>query len=182
MEYYIYKYVENNKIIYIGQTTNLERRIKDHTKDKLANFKGDIYYFECPNQTAMNSWEYCLINKYHPPYNIALKDTETKINIAEPEWKKYKNPTKMVVIENTGNLLYFPTKASAIKKPKVSSNKQNIEFRCSRCRKSFKTQDWFTTAKGFSAICPLCHYSVWVSKKTAKNQKYYAELMKQLCT
>lgn len=46
MSFYIYKYVKNNIIEYIGQTTNLEKRIQQHTKDKLKNFNGEIYYFE----------------------------------------------------------------------------------------------------------------------------------------
>ena len=82
MGYYVYKYVENKEPVYVGKTTDLDRRIKAHTKDKLANFHGEIYYFDCPNETAMNSWEYCLINKYHPKYNVALKRADTIINSA----------------------------------------------------------------------------------------------------
>lgn len=90
MKYYIYKYIVNNEIVYIGQSTNLKRRISEHKIDKLKNLKATIYYFECQNRTAMNSWEYNLINKYHPKYNSALKDDNTNINIEEPKWLLYK--------------------------------------------------------------------------------------------
>lgn len=89
-KYYIYKYVINNEIVYIGQTANLENRIKQHENDKLKNLQAIIYYFECNNKTAANSWEYNLINKYHPKYNIALKNENINIKIQEPKWIFYK--------------------------------------------------------------------------------------------
>ena len=62
--FYIYKYVDNkNNIIYIGKTNNIDRRIKEHKKDKLKNFNGDIYYFTCSNKINMDMLEYVLINK-----------------------------------------------------------------------------------------------------------------------
>lgn len=106
MSYYIYKYVDNNDIIeYIGQTTDLDRRIKDHTKDKLKNFHGQIYYFECQNKTAMDSWKYFLIQKYHPKYNVVFNNTQTIINIDEPEWKLYMEATTKNNIIDFSNYL-----------------------------------------------------------------------------
>lgn len=92
--YYIYKYVVDNVIQYIGQTIDLNRRIYEHTKDTLRELNNpQIYYFEVENKTAMNSWEYMLINKYKPPYNILLKKTSNIIDINEQEitWLPYKN-------------------------------------------------------------------------------------------
>lgn len=89
-KYYIYKYVQNNEVIYIGQSINLVNRIAQHKTDKLKDVQADIYFFECENQTAMNSWEYCLINKYHPKYNVALNNSNAEINITEPKWILYK--------------------------------------------------------------------------------------------
>ena len=167
MGYYVYKYVEDDEIKYIGQTVDLDKRIQQHTKDKLANFNGKIYYFECSNKTAMNSWEYCLINKYHPIYNVALKDADTSINIEEPEWIEYKN----IVLDN---LLYFPIKKD-INIPKIPTKTQAFirpkrRFRCYKCQISFVTDRWFSTAKGFSADCPSCYRAAWISKATARNQ------------
>ncbi len=99
MDFYIYKYVQHGQIIYIGKTTNLDKRIKEHTKDKLKNFKGEIYYFKCPHKTAMDSWEYFLINKYHPLYNKSLNE-KVNININEPEWTLYMNNTKIINISD----------------------------------------------------------------------------------
>lgn len=163
MGYYIYKYVKDNRIIYVGQTTDLNKRIRDHTRDKLASFTGQIYYFECPNKTAMDSWEYCLINKYHPSENIALKDTNINIEIKEPEWKLYQ--TREV-------------KDIRVIKPKNKKLREliEIEFRCSRCRISFTTKRWFKTPKGYSAFCPHCPYSVWISKEQVRRQIKYKNM------
>ena len=63
--FYIYKYVDNkNNIIYIGKTNNIERRIKEHKKDKLKNFNGDIYYFTCSSKilTISSAWELVTYN------------------------------------------------------------------------------------------------------------------------
>ena len=49
----------------------LESCIKEHKKDKLKNFNGDIYYFTCSNKINMDMLEYVLINKYHPKFNYA---------------------------------------------------------------------------------------------------------------
>ena len=166
MEYYVYKYVENDKIIYIGQTTDLEKRIYNHTKDKLANFKGQIYYFKCPNKTAMNSWEYCLINKYHPKYNIALNNSNTSINIEEPQWILYKTTVK------PNNLLYFPIKKSTIASKKITLplEKPVLKFRCSKCRIYYTSSNWYETKKGYAAHCPECYCARWISKSQAKSQ------------
>lgn len=90
MKFYIYKYVSDNSIVYIGQSVNLKKRIAQHKIDKLKDFVGDIYYFECANKTAMNSWEYFLINKYHPKYNVALQDVNINVTLQEPDWILYK--------------------------------------------------------------------------------------------
>lgn len=88
-KYYIYKYVANDQIIYVGQSTNLVQRIAQHKIDKLKDISANIYFFECENQTAMNSWEYFLINKYHPKYNIALNNSAQLVDVKEPEWILY---------------------------------------------------------------------------------------------
>lgn len=163
MGYYVYKYVENKEPVYVGKTTELDRRIKAHTKDKLASFHGKIYYFECPNETAMNSWEYCLINKYHPKYNVALKRADTVISIEEPEWIEYKKSTEVLV---NNNLLYFPTQKVSVKKPII--NRKQFIFRCNRCRENFKSENWRKTKKGYSADCPFCQYAVWIPSYKAK--------------
>lgn len=91
-KYYIYKYIQGNKIIYIGKTNNLKRRLYEHSKDNkfqnLKNFK--IYYFNCNNELEMNSFEYFLITKYHPKLNQTFKNIKLTILLKEPEWILYK--------------------------------------------------------------------------------------------
>lgn len=86
---YVYKYVTfDGKIVYIGRTDNIERRVNEHKKDKLKNFTGNIYYSIHRHKTASKAYEYFLINKYKPLYNSALIDLD-KIDITEPSWKLY---------------------------------------------------------------------------------------------
>ena len=179
MSYYIYKYVKDDVIEYIGQTTNLEQRIKAHTKDKLKNFSGQIYYFECPHKTAMDSWEYFLINKYHPKYNIALKNPRIQITMDEPEWIKYMD-TQVINFSDyykshkQSKTITYPAIKSQTKvinsntQPKnnthttiIVNDRKKIKFRCYRCRTTFITTNWNKTPKGYSASCPNCLYSAW---------------------
>lgn len=107
--YYIYKYVVDNVIQYIGQTIDLNRRIYEHTKDTLRELNNpQIYYFEVENKTAMNSWEYMLINKYKPPYNILLKKSSNIIDINEQEitWLPYKNQIDFL---NNEQIIFEPS-------------------------------------------------------------------------
>lgn len=174
MGYYIYKYVQNNKIIYIGQTTDLERRIKEHTKDKLKGFKGQIYYFECSNKTSMDSWEYMLINKYHPQYNSALNNSKEKINIKEPEWTLFliksdeKKPEyKSNIIDITSFIKKESNQKDTIQFDRQSFSPRNdriIRFKCRHCGEVFETSYWSKTKKGYSAYCPSCPYSVWSAR------------------
>lgn len=74
--FYLYKYVSNDTIIYIGQTSSLKRRVQQHTQDKLYNFKGEIYYTNCGSKKELDLLEAILINKYKPEFNIAHKNRE----------------------------------------------------------------------------------------------------------
>lgn len=74
--FYLYKYVSNDNIIYIGQTNSLKRRVQQHTQDKLYNFKGEIYYTNCGSKKELDLLEAILINKYKPEFNITHKNRE----------------------------------------------------------------------------------------------------------
>lgn len=90
---YIYKYVFNNEIYYIGQTKNLYNRVNQHMND--VGFKGktfEIYYFETPNQILTNAYELCLIQKYRPCLNTMYNSAIIPVlDIEEPNWILYKN-------------------------------------------------------------------------------------------
>lgn len=110
---------------------------------------------ECPHKTAMDSWEYFLINKYHPKYNKSLNES-ININIQEPEWKLYMSNNKIISISeylkpasqgtNTTKIIYDP-----YQHPK--------RFRCSHCGAIFETTSWYKTKTKFGARCPCCPYT-----------------------
>ena len=169
MGYYVYKYVNtNNDIIYIGRTINLQERIeKQHKRDKLKDFQGTVYYFECPNKTAMISYEYMLTNKYHPIYNEQNNHKNINININEPEWKIYININEQKVINLTN---YFKStkqeKNMENKKEESStiiiSDRKKIRFICQHWGAELITTNWFRTkGRQYSASCPCCPYSAW---------------------
>ena len=111
MKYFIYKYVENNEIIYIGQTIHLQERISQHSRElNFVNFNGKIFYFTCNNQTDMDAYEYFLINKYQPKYNTRFKNKIEIIDFSEPQWILFtrnceqssnNNPTQYKTITTT---------------------------------------------------------------------------------
>lgn len=88
---YIYKYVRNDEIIYIGKTKNLQQRHKQHLQEAGKFLQTDkLYYFLCPTSNIMDVYETALINKYHPVLNKADNDPTIDIIIKEPDWYEYK--------------------------------------------------------------------------------------------
>ena len=171
MGYYVYKYVAKGEIKYIGKTTNLDARIKQHTKDKLRNFHGEIYFFECANQTEMNSWEFMLIQKYHPAYNVVFNDTNKTVECTEPEWSLYQMTdtiTKSNIIDMSQLLkqkTYIATTPSikeTTSTTTIISGAREVTFNCQHCGASFRTTNWRRTkGRHYSASCPCCLYSAW---------------------
>lgn len=97
MGHYVYKYVYNNEIIYIGKNdTNLYSRLKQHGKcgdnipeegwDEINN--SDIFYCELANATMSDVVESELIRRYKPKYNKAKMSEWSGVLFVEPEWKK----------------------------------------------------------------------------------------------
>ena len=97
--HYIYKYVLNNNIIYIGKTdAGLENRLSQHgkpgdniTKDAWEELNvSEIFYATMANATMADVVESELIRRYQPKYNKAKMDTAwAGLPFAEPEWTKY---------------------------------------------------------------------------------------------
>ena len=168
MDFFIYKYIENEEIVYIGQTTDLIKRVQQHTKDKLKNFHGSIYYFKCENKTEMNSWEFFLIQKYHPKYNIVFNDSSKNIDCTEPEWYLYKTNNmeikdlKVIDISNFIKQPVINTKSLKQSNTRIIQGPARITFRCKHCRTTFETSNWRRTKGGhYSANCPCCPYAAW---------------------
>ena len=96
MGHYVYKYVHNNEIIYIGKNdTDLYSRLRQHGKygdnipeegwDEINN--SDIFYCELPNAIMSDVVESELIRRYKPKYNKAtiqaLEDTKNQKNLSK---------------------------------------------------------------------------------------------------
>lgn len=89
--YYIYKYVYNDEIIYIGKTdSDLKGRIKCHSKEyQFQKYLSDakIFYYECKNPAHTAILEIYYINKYKPILNKAMKyDDDLDIYIKDVDW------------------------------------------------------------------------------------------------
>lgn len=100
---YVYKFIdENNRVLYIGKTTDMNRRMKQHFNSQNNHLKkqgkGDLYqkvqrieYFSCKTEYDALVKELFYINYYKPKYNTASKIKQilpppTK----EENWKLYK--------------------------------------------------------------------------------------------
>lgn len=77
MSCFVYKYVYNNKIIYIGLTDDMKRRVYEHAsgvgiESKFLPYLDnvEIYYHQCGNETEMRALESLLINHFKPVLNV----------------------------------------------------------------------------------------------------------------
>lgn len=119
-EFYIYKYVIKDNIIYIGKTnTSLYNRIKSHSKEeKFKEYKdANVYCFQCKNRIETDIYEKYLINKYKPILNVMDKISDTiNIDIKEKDWMSYEeylknrdtNSKEQKVIEKCGVRNVYP--------------------------------------------------------------------------
>ena len=131
--YYIYKYVnsENGEIFYIGQTINLESRIKDHSVETkflpyIENQK--IYFINLASEEEMDFYEAYLIAKYKPVLNEIFVGHSVSLDINEPEWVLYDDYLK----EKNNKQKEFADrrKQSFIDMMKASYNKQLEDCNC----------------------------------------------------
>lgn len=95
MGYFVYKYVYNEEIIYVGKTdSSLIGRIKNHAnEEKFQKYKNaEIYYIELSNSAETKAVEALLINKYKPRLNIVDKYDSISpfLKFDEPEWIRAK--------------------------------------------------------------------------------------------
>lgn len=92
MGHYVYKYVYDGEIVYIGKNdTILENRINQHRcEEKFKPYlNSDIYYIEVANATMADVVESELIRKYKPKLNIAKMSDWCGLEFTEPEWKLF---------------------------------------------------------------------------------------------
>jgi predicted GIY-YIG superfamily endonuclease len=102
----VYKYVLNDKILYIGLAdVDLDKRISQHGKpgDNIPERfwedinKAEIYYIVLANSVMADVVEKELIRRHKPKCNKAYTDSEwSGIPFAEPEWVRYQKPEPIV--------------------------------------------------------------------------------------
>lgn len=107
-KYYIYKLLNiNDEVIYVGQTTNMNKRMYDH---KINNYKNwDLYsniykirYAEVESDYHMNIYEIHYICKYDPKYNIQFKTNNKKLfNLPEVKWKQFVLKDFIITLQNS---------------------------------------------------------------------------------
>lgn len=117
MSYYIYKLKDkSDKILYVGQTICMFRRMYEHKRDKeWFSEVSNIEYTECTDCFAMDIYEKYYIITIRPKYNI--KDM------------KYED-TNIILPELTGWLEYDIKKIDELYKQWLNTNfeQQKIEF------------------------------------------------------
>lgn len=113
MGHYVYKYVFNGEIIYIGKCdSDLDQRLGQHGKsgdniDKKYwdNINAsDIYYCTLANATMSDVVESELINRYKPKCNTAKISNWDGLELPEPKWKKYNKPKKILFVKKGKDL------------------------------------------------------------------------------
>ena len=72
----IYLLVRDGKVLYVGRTSNLERRLDAHH----YGFGADVY---CIQATNIRRAEHYFIKKYNPPYNGNYNKSKQFITEAE---------------------------------------------------------------------------------------------------
>lgn len=93
-EHFVYKYLLDNQILYIGKVdSDLRRRVEKHTKEE--KFKpyldhAEIFCIPLANPTETTFLELYLINKYKPILNVVAKyEGMSNIQLQEPDWIPY---------------------------------------------------------------------------------------------
>lgn len=83
-EFYVYRFLDkNNKVLYVGRTNNLEKRIASHFLNKDAQIvkrnerTEHIQYTSFSTKTYSAIYEIFLINLWKPKYNTLDKYNET---------------------------------------------------------------------------------------------------------
>lgn len=96
MRYFVYKYLYDGDVIYVGKTDDLKRRVMEHAsgqglEEKFLPYldKCDIYFHECGNEVEMSALERLLINQYKPRLNVIDVHNGLSTVLIEVEWLYY---------------------------------------------------------------------------------------------
>lgn len=92
-KFYVYKYVYNDEIIYIGKTNNMKRRVYQHSKEEKFKpyLSSEIYYIELSNKAEIKALETLLINEYKPILNVQDKYQSNSglLVLGDVQWKQF---------------------------------------------------------------------------------------------
>lgn len=99
--HYVYKYVCDGEIIYIGKTNrSLTRRLSEHGTigDNIPETawndlkRSTIYFSRLPSRKMCDIYEIELIRRYKPKYNKACIDIQWNgLDMPELNWSEYKS-------------------------------------------------------------------------------------------
>lgn len=89
--FYVYRFVKNNEVIYVGKTYSMDLRMYEHKNKPFYKECDKIEYVEFEDEMNQSFYEILIINKFKPKYN--KKDLyNTSFEIKDPkenEWKIY---------------------------------------------------------------------------------------------
>jgi predicted GIY-YIG superfamily endonuclease len=96
MHYFVYKYICDGEVIYVGKTDDIHRRVLEHAsgqgiEEKFLPYldKSDIYFHECANEVELSALERLLINQHKPKLNVVdVQDGHSTVFL-EVEWLYY---------------------------------------------------------------------------------------------
>ena len=94
-KYYVYRFLDKeNKILYVGQTTNMNSRMKAHfiyQRKEYADKIEKVEYKEYDYRNEMSIYEIYYINKFVPKYNADFNLNEPMDYVKEDnkEWNTY---------------------------------------------------------------------------------------------
>lgn len=119
--FYLYKIIDKDELVYIGKSTNIDNRIEVHSVinnhfDKNMYFicRGEsisnlvIYIANVPDEYLLSIYEITLISKYKPVYNNSDKyDTKHLLKLPQINWVPYVSKENCEAIYNmkTGKVI-----------------------------------------------------------------------------
>jgi hypothetical protein len=74
---YVYRYVKNKNVMYVGITNNMRRRVREHKQDKLSSLDGaTVQYFAVKTRADAELLETYLINHYKTGEHFNVSKTK----------------------------------------------------------------------------------------------------------
>lgn len=148
MDYFVYKYVYMDTVIYVGKTDNIQRRVDEHASGQgleekfLPYLDGvDIYYHRCGNEVEMSALERLLINQYKPALNVKDVTAGDSTVYVDMDWQYY--------VASFGKRNYSISEEIAKCHKNITSNQTRI--------KNYEDEVW-RLRQNMSALLPFYQY------------------------